>query len=384
MLLKYALGLDISSKKINGCLSVIDNQQVVKVKASKVIGNDVTGFKDLLLWLKKHIKEANIPLVINMEATGIYYESCALFLYQQGFSVSVVLPDKAKKYMAAIGFKSKNDAIDAKGLAQMAAEQSLKIWQPLGGFFYTLRQMTRQHESLQEQKTTIKNRLHALEHGMYRNKMIEKQLTKLVLLIDSQIGAIEKAIDAQLKTDVEVSAKVSNVCQMKGLGTLTIAKILAETNGFILFENSKQLVSYAGYDVIENESGKHKGKTKISKKGNSRIRRALFMPAFSVVRWEVKPFIGLFERTIEKHNIKMKSYVAVQKKLLTTIYAIYKSGEGFIEGYTPNISKEKEQELPSLSGFEKTQKNSLSRAETKQGKHPSEISQYDSSLSSQT
>mgnify|MGYP000961798970 CR=1 FL=1 len=44
---------------------------------------------------------------------------------------------------------------------------------------------------------------------------------------------------------------------------LTVAKILAETDGLELFENSKQLVSYAGYDVDENCSGKHKGKTKI-------------------------------------------------------------------------------------------------------------------------
>ena len=335
MLLKYALGLDISSKKINCCLSVIDNQQVVKVKASTVIANNLKGFQSLLVWINKHQKEHSIPLVVNMEATGIYYESCALFLHQQGLGVSVILPNKAKKYMAAIGLKSKNDSIDAKGLAQMGAEQWLKIWQPLGGFFYKVRQMTRQHESLQEQKTTVKNQLHALEYGMYRNEMVEKQLAHLILLIDSQIEALDTAISNHLDSDPTVSQKVNNICLMKGIGTTTVATILAETNGFILFENSKQLVSYAGYDVIENESGKHAGKTKISKKGNSRIRRALFMPAFSVVRYKVKPFINLFERTIGKHHIKMKSYVAVQKKLLTTIYALYKSGEGFVEGYIP-------------------------------------------------
>src|ERR1700679_3927966 len=113
MLLKYALGLDISSKKINCCLSVIDSQQVVKIKASTVITNNLSGFNGLLDWLKKHQKDTSIPLVVNMEATGIYYESCALFLQQQGLSVSVVLPNKAKKYMAVIGLKSKNDSIDA-------------------------------------------------------------------------------------------------------------------------------------------------------------------------------------------------------------------------------------------------------------------------------
>jgi transposase len=350
MLLKYALGLDISSKKINCSLSVIDTLQVVKVKASTVIANSLSGFNSLLEWLKKHQKDTTIPLVINMEATGIYYESCALFLHQQGFSVSVVLPNKAKKYMSSIGLKSKNDSIDAKGLAQMAAEQSLKLWQPLGGFFYKLRQMTRQHQSLQEQKTNVRNQLHALEFGMYRNEMVEKQLSDLIQFIDTQIETLEVVVKTHLDSDATISKKVNNICVMKGLGTTTVATILAETNGFILFENNKQVVSYAGYDIIENESGGHTGKTKISKQGNSRIRRALFMPALSVVRWKVKPFINLYERTIAMHHIKMKSYVAVQKKLLTTIYALYKSGEEFTEGYVPK-------------------KNSPGNAETTQGKH---------------
>jgi len=57
------------------------------------------------------------------------------------------------------------------------------------------------------------------------------------------------------------------------------------------------------------------------------------MPAFSAVIWEQKPFIDLYKRTFEKHGIKMKSYVAVQKKLLIIIYALWKSGEIFNENH---------------------------------------------------
>src|SRR5690606_8816615 len=119
-----------------------------------------------------------------------------------------------------------------------------------------------------------------------------------------------------------------------------------ETNGFYLFKNAPQLVSYAGYDVIENQSGTRKGKTKISKKGNSRIRRALHMPAFSVVKYKEKPFVGLFERTFEKHFIKMKSYVAVQKKLLVLIFALWKNNAEYDINHKNKYTKEQEQELP--------------------------------------
>jgi transposase len=370
-MLKYSLGLDISSKKFDACMSVIDMQQTVKVKATSSFTNDILGFKKLNVWIAKHYKAHEVPLTICMEATGVYYECCALFLYQKDYKVAVILPNKAKKYLQSLGLKSKNDTIDAKGLAQMGAEQKLKLWEPLGDFYYTLRAMTRQHQSLQETKTGLKNQLHALTFGMYRIPLVEKQLEKTIKLINKQLEEIDKSIQLHIQSNELVNSKVQNILRIKGIGCNTVATIIGETNGFILFENAKQLVSYAGYDVVENQSGKHIGKTKISKKGNSRIRRALFMPAFSVVTYKQNPFLNLYERTLAKHNIKMKSYVAVQKKLLTTIYALWKNEVEYDENYNQKvIFLEKKQEESSVLSFEKTLKeNSPTQGRTIQGIH---------------
>ncbi|MBW6481440.1 MAG: IS110 family transposase [Vicingaceae bacterium] len=308
-----------------------------------------------------------------MEVTGVYHENCALFLYQQGFSVSIILANKAKRYLQSLGLKSKTDSIDAKGLAQMGAEQCLKKWQPLGAFFYKLRSLTRQHQNLQEMKTSVRNQIHALEHGMYLEKTVLKQLKASVKLIEKQLTELETDIKKALHSEPSIFQKVEHICKIKGVGILTVATILVETNGFELFENNKQLVSYAGYDVVANQSGKHTGKTRISKKGNSRIRRCLFMPAFCVVTAKTKVFFNLYQRTFEKHGIKMKSYVAVQKKLLTTIYALWKKNEAFDENYCQkekvNIQV-KEQELTSLLGSERAEKNSQTKSLATQGKHP--------------
>ena len=367
-MLKYSVGLDISSEKIDCCISVIDINQKVTVKSSTVISNDLKGFKTLDNWIIKHHKEKVIPLVICMEATGVYYESCALFLFEKSYKVSVVLPNKAKKYLQAIGIKSKNDSIDAKGLAQMGAEQALKLWQPIGKYFYELRQYTRQYQNIQEQKTVINNQLHSLENGMYCNKTISKQLKNIIELFDKQLNELDKKIQNHINSNPEVQQKVMNICKIKGIANLSLATVLAETNGFELFENAKQLVSYAGFDVVENQSGSRVGRTKISKKGNSRIRRILFMPAFTVVSCKEKPFLDLYNRTFEKHGVKMKSYVAVQKKILVIIYFLWKNNQE----YNPEIYniQEKEQELSSLLAFEKGIKNSPKRVEAIQGKHP--------------
>ncbi len=332
-MIKYSLGIDISMKIFHACLSVIDSSQEVKVMASRKFNNSATGFKELYSWIQKQYKHKETPLQVVMEATGVYYEQCAMYLFKQGLTVAIVLPNKSKKYLQATGLRSKNDKIDARGLAQMGAEQKLEPWQPMNEFFYTLRSLTRHHESLQNLKTNINNQLHADNAGMYANKTVGKQLNKLIETIDKQIDDIEKSIEEHIASDPVVEQKVKGVLRIKGIGLLTVATLLAETNGFLLFKKGSQLVSYSGYDVIENQSGKHTGKTRISKQGNRHIRRILHMPAFNVIRYQVSPFVQLFNRTLQKHNLKMKSYVAVQKKILVIVYSLWKTNQAFEESY---------------------------------------------------
>lgn len=351
-MLKYCVGIDVSKNDLQCCISVIDQLQKVTVKSSSKFANKKGGFMQLHQWITTRHKKEEAPLVVVMEATGIYYEQVAMYLFKQQYAISVVLPNKAKKYLQSTGLKSKNDKIDAQGLSRMGAEQCLALWEPLDSYFYELRELTRQHQSLQELKTTVNNQLHASQTGMYQSKLVVNQLKALLTTLDGQISDLATAIEKHIAQHEEVKHKVENICKIKGLGTLTVAVILAETNGFVLFDNSSQLVSYAGYDVVENQSGTHTGRTKISKKGNSRIRRALHMPAFCVVRYEQQPFTGLFNRTLERHGQKMKSYVAVQKKLLVIIYALWKNNSSYEMNYKPQKhTGEKEQALSSLPGL---------------------------------
>jgi transposase len=321
-MLKYSVGLDVSSADIHACFSVIDSQQKVKVISSKVINNNSKGFEILITWIEKNRKIKELPLIIGMEATGIYHEECAYYLYDKKYVVSVVLPNYAKKFLQASGLKSKNDKIDAKGLAQMFAERSFRLWEPLGKFYYQLRGLTRQQESLQEIKTGVKNQLESAKRAAFKNKDVIKQLNETIKFLEKQVSEIEKKILAHLKSNNEIKEQVENVLTLKGVGIMTLSILLAETNGFLLFSNTRQLVSFSGYDIVENQSGRHSGKTKISKKGNGHIRRALFFPAFTAVSNKCKPLLDIYNRTFENHKIKMKSYVAVQKKLLVLVYTL--------------------------------------------------------------
>lgn len=362
MNLKYSVGLDIANKKIDICISVIDGNQKVTVVSSKSFLNTLNGFKDMENWIIKNHKEKEVPLVLCMEATGVYHENCALYFSERKYKTSIILPNKAKHYLISLGLKSKNDSIDAKGLSKMGAEQCLELWQPMGKFFYELRQYTRQYQNLQEQKTVFNNQLHALEHAMFKSKKMIKQQLDTIKLFNKQVKELEKLIKTLIDSDQIIKQKVFNICKIKGIGTLTAATILAETNGFELFKNYKQLVSYAGFDVVERESGNSKGKTKISKKGNGHIRRVLFMPAFVAVKHKEKPAVDLYNRTIEKHGIKMKSYVAVQKKLLVLIYHIWKKNQEYDPNYLQKTNQNQENMTTPLKD-ESNKKNSPNQVE---------------------
>ena len=379
--LKYGLGIDMAMEKFDACISIIDKLQHVTIRAQCSFSNNKKGFEAFILWATRNTK-LSIPGVYLMEATGIYYEQLAWFLYNNNCSVSVVLPNKAKKYKESLGLKSKNDRIDARGLAQMACEQNNTRWKPLTNNIYLLRLITRQIQSVAAQSTGLKNQLHALQYGMYRDKAIEKMYARQLDVLQKNKKSLQVRVEQIVESDEILKRKFNNIGKIKGLGLQNLAVIVAETNGFTAFENIAQVVSYAGYDVVENQSGKRIGKTKISKKGNNRIRRCLHFPAFNMIKYEVAPFKNLYERVYAKNKIKMKAYTAVQKKLLEFIFVLWKKDEAFDPQYRNKQSGDVEPEPsftlvpqePSTS-FEKeekeTQKITPAITRVTQDKHPS-------------
>ena len=83
-MLKYSVGLDISAKEIHVCISVIDKIQNVKIISTRKIDNSNSGFANLDEWIGRNWKQKKLPLLATMEATGSYYENCAMYLSGHG------------------------------------------------------------------------------------------------------------------------------------------------------------------------------------------------------------------------------------------------------------------------------------------------------------
>jgi len=326
--MQISVGIDIAKDNFKVCIAKRLADKQIKIIASSTFKNQSKGFEELWQWVVKHTEKFGLEVEFLMEATGVYHENLAWFLYEKKVPLVIVLPNQAKAFFKSEGIKSKNDKIDAQGLAKMSLSKSLRRWTPISPTLHRLRTQTRHHASLQTDLTKVRNQLHALEHSHQGDKLVIKQLEQNITFLEKQIAQMKTSIEKIVQEDEKLAKRLKHLTSIYGVGLLTAATIVAETNGFELFTNIKQLISFAGYDVIEHQSGKHYGQTKISKKGNTHIPRILFMPAFNAVKTE-GIFKDLYQRVFEKTKLKMKAYVAVQRKLLCLMYTLWKKEEDF-------------------------------------------------------
>ena len=332
-IIKQVTGIDVSMDTLDCALDTIDTHQQVEIGKVHGYKNTITGFKQLYQYARKH-KLPGVQQYFVMEATGVYYEQLAYFLKSKGAPVIVVLPNKAKHFAKTLEQKSKTDSIDAKMLTQMGLEKVLKEWEPPSESMKVLKQLTREHQQIMALLTQAKCRTHAKQKAFQPHSSSLKRLKQEIKLYQRQLQDIEAEILTLLKQDNENWDKIQNIQQVKGLSYMTIAKILAETDGFALIRNGKQLASYAGLDVVLRESGKHKGKTTISKKGNKYLRMSVYMPALSAIRsnGQMKAY---YERMLDKGKPKKVGITAIARKMLLLVYYLWVNETNYDPNYHP-------------------------------------------------
>ncbi len=341
---KQVVGIDVGKDEFYACYKIKYSDNTVKIRGTKSFKNTSSGMNAFYTWCEKHNKSPQIKPIYVMEATGVYYENLAYFLYRKEQIVSVQLAQKVKYFAKGCNLKTKTDKVDSKMIAEFGIEKNLTgtdLWTPPSKDFKMIRDLAREHTSLKQAQTAIKSQLHALDHSHEANITVIEMKKTQISFYENQIDEVEKEMKKLVKADKKLDSKIKKIETIKGVGFITTIKILTEVNGFHLFTSIKQLVSYAGLDVIEKESGKFTGKTKISKKGNVRIRAALYMPAMSAIRCN-KTLKIFYERVNEGRTINMQGLVAVMRKLLILIYTLWKNDKEYIENYmevqTSNIA----------------------------------------------
>lgn len=338
---KQIVGIDISKSELVCKAGRIAVDQTIEILSTAKLSNDLAGFEQLVSWAKKHLAASDLDLIFVMEATGVYYESLAYYLQSRDLDVCVLLPNKVKHFGQTLKIKSKTDSLDAEVILRIGLERKLSLWKPASAQMRAIRVLTREQAEIKRKRTATKNQLHARESAFGVPGSSIDRLKEQIALLDRQLQAIETELKELVAKDKELETRIEKLQSIPGLGFNTIVSIIGETHGFALVRSSKQLVSYAGLDVVHKESGNWKGKSSISKKGNKYIRAAVYMPALASIKYNpgVKPF---YERLCERKAARKIGVTAVARKLLVWMYTLWKTGDVFdpvkAMGKSPQIS----------------------------------------------
>lgn len=333
-IIKQVIGIDVSKDTLALSYGTINVNQEQQISKPIIVDNNPKGFKELMTFAKKSKGTSQAPLYFVMEATGVYYENLAYFLTEKHQKVVVILPNKTKNYSKTLDIKSKTDKLDAQMITRFGLERQMQLWHLPSPVMKALKSLTREHQSIKTMAAQVKNQLHAKEYSNQPLKQSLKRSQQTLSVFQKQLKEIERQIKELVEKDSDLNDRINKIGKIEGVGFMTIVSIIAETNGFALIENAKQLASYAGLDVVYNESGLKKHRTSISKKGNKFLRQAVYMPAISACRYNPR-LKQLYIRLVIKKNIKKVAIIAVARKILLLIYTIYKKNVDYISNYNP-------------------------------------------------
>ena len=165
------------------------------------------------------------------------------------------------------------------------------------------------------------------EEGINGAKFQIRMYIEEAEMLKKQIKMTEEELEKQLKE----TGFYESIISIKGIGVVSAAMFIGEVGDINRFDSYEQIRRYAGLNLVENSSGKHKGRTTISKRGRSLLRSILYRMAFTMVNKneEIKELYRYLTTRKENQLKKKQAIVAVIGKILQIIYAVVSKNEEY-------------------------------------------------------
>jgi transposase len=171
-----------------------------------------------------------------------------------------------------------------------------------------------------------------------------------LVFLEEQVASLKKRLQQHIQAHNSLAEQEKLLVSITGIGQKTAAIVLAEIGSVELFGSARQLAAFAGLTPREFQSGSSiNGKTRLCKIGNARLRKALYFPALSSIRYS--PAMQEFrDRLLSAGKTKMQVVGAVMHKLIRIIYGVLKLGQPFdvtklMPSKGPNLASKKTSQL---------------------------------------
>ena len=314
------VGIDVSKRTLDIALLVNS-----KIK-SKVFNNTSSGHHELSQWLLERGNEQQSTHIC-IEATGPYSEAVAIALVESGWPVSVVNPARVKGFAQGELARNKTDRADAALLARFCVAMQPSLWTPPAVAWRELRGWVDRLQALKDMHQQESNRMEALAASgqTFLFGAVQLHLDWLA----QQIEQLVRDIDDHINHHPELRRDADLLRSIPGIGSTTVAKVLAYAGNVRRFSNAKALAAFIGVTPRQRLSGTSiKGRTMMSRTGHADLRRALYMPGLVARRHN--PVLKTFGDRLSAAGLAPKAVIgAVMRKLAHLIYGVINSGQPF-------------------------------------------------------
>jgi len=278
----------------------------------------------------RYLRQAGRVVRVCLESSGLYGLDLALALSAAtGLEVMVANPRAVRHFAHALMKRSKSDPLDATVLEEFAARMPFQAWKPPSAAALALHALARRLRELVEIQTAEKNRQHAAGLSQTIPTVVRRDLARSLRAQQRAIQRLTAQARKLIDKEAELRERFALLDSIPGVGETSAVQLLGELAVLAPDLDARQWVTYAGLDPREYTSGSsvHK-KTRISKAGNKNLRHSLFMPALVAVRHD--PYLGAFyQHLLAKGKFKMQALVAVMRKLLHAIHAMFKAHQPY-------------------------------------------------------
>lgn len=334
----FFLGVDVSKKTLAVVLS--DHKDKI-LWSNKSIPNDEIGFKKLvekvIRSVSKKAEKEEYSISAGMESTGVYGEQLAYYLSNNNHDDKIVTyvlnPAAVRAFGNSVMAPNKNDSADAQLIASYLSmaitKGQISPWKAPSPEGRILKEFSRRRDELTKLLVSECNRLEKLECMKEPSESIVENVKELISYLKDSIHSLEKEIEEHIDNDPGMRDDIELLRSIPGIGEVTSVTLQGESDGLNNFTSVKGLVSFVGIAPSEHTSGTSIfRRSKISRRGNARIRHHLYMATLVATR--VNPVIKEFyERLLNRGKCKKLALVACMRKMLHIIWGVMKHRKCF-------------------------------------------------------
>jgi len=278
--------------------------------------------KTCLAWMQGLLEPALAPPTVRavMEATGVYSIELSAWLCQQCpmLAPAIANPERTSAFIKSMGVRNKTDRLEARALAFYGIERQPAPYEPLTPEHQQLRELSRYRDALIAEKVAESNRAEQAS----QTKLIRKLQKRRDQQRERDIAHVEDEMKRVIAASPQLKKDFDLLVSIPGVAFITATVILAEMGDLRRFGRARQATAFAGVTPRQTTSGTSvNGRPHLCKKGNPRIRQALYMAAMSAVRSDTQ-LRQTYERLIQHGKAPMVALGAIMRKLVTFMRAI--------------------------------------------------------------